>query len=263
MFARPGPRLVDALEFLVGLLHNKHDVIPRDFPWTWWDSQKASSAVNSMQTRSKAIQSSTAPAVDVDSTSHTSRHVDDSSKSRACDGHAADRDGSSVCNGTSDKGLAPITCDSMPAQYGSADHSTALNSDTSSHGCDTATADGNPAYAPAKTYDGAVQQNSVTHTEQQDTRAAAQQESQHAIQRDTQQMSQQISKQDSKQNSKQAAQPAAKQAERKWGAAPFLGTEIEEAHAAAIDAGQPTYTDPATSYKVALGCCIHQLAVHM
>lgn len=33
MFNRPGPRLVDALEFLVGLLHNQPDIIPDDFPW--------------------------------------------------------------------------------------------------------------------------------------------------------------------------------------------------------------------------------------
>ncbi len=38
MFARPGPRLVDALEFLVGLLHNKPELIPERFPWAWWDT---------------------------------------------------------------------------------------------------------------------------------------------------------------------------------------------------------------------------------
>ena len=30
---RPGPRLVDALEFLVGLLNDKPELIPADFPW--------------------------------------------------------------------------------------------------------------------------------------------------------------------------------------------------------------------------------------
>lgn len=30
---RPGPRLVDGLEFLVGLLHGRHDLIPANFPW--------------------------------------------------------------------------------------------------------------------------------------------------------------------------------------------------------------------------------------
>ncbi|KAL4421347.1 hypothetical protein ABPG75_010638 [Micractinium tetrahymenae] len=33
MFNRPGPRLVDALEFLVGLLHDKPEVIPAGFPY--------------------------------------------------------------------------------------------------------------------------------------------------------------------------------------------------------------------------------------
>jgi ABC-type Fe3+-hydroxamate transport system substrate-binding protein len=33
MFARPGPRLVDGFEFLVGLLNDRPDVIPADFPW--------------------------------------------------------------------------------------------------------------------------------------------------------------------------------------------------------------------------------------
>ncbi len=34
MFNRPGPRLVDAFEFLVGWLHHRPDLIPRDFPWS-------------------------------------------------------------------------------------------------------------------------------------------------------------------------------------------------------------------------------------
>jgi hypothetical protein len=33
MFNRPGPRLVDCFEFLVGLLHNRHDMIPEGYPW--------------------------------------------------------------------------------------------------------------------------------------------------------------------------------------------------------------------------------------
>lgn len=33
MFNRPGPRLVDCFEFLVGLLHNRHDIIPDGYPW--------------------------------------------------------------------------------------------------------------------------------------------------------------------------------------------------------------------------------------
>ncbi|MBS0190626.1 MAG: ABC transporter substrate-binding protein [Phycisphaerales bacterium] len=33
MFNRPGPRLVDAFEFLVGWLNTRPELIPRDFPW--------------------------------------------------------------------------------------------------------------------------------------------------------------------------------------------------------------------------------------
>lgn len=33
MFNRPGPRLVDCFEFLVGLLHDRHDIIPQGYPW--------------------------------------------------------------------------------------------------------------------------------------------------------------------------------------------------------------------------------------
>ncbi len=33
MFNRPGPRLVDAMEFLVGFLNDRPQVIPADFPW--------------------------------------------------------------------------------------------------------------------------------------------------------------------------------------------------------------------------------------
>lgn len=33
MFNRPGPRVYDALEFLVGWLNDREDLIPADFPW--------------------------------------------------------------------------------------------------------------------------------------------------------------------------------------------------------------------------------------
>jgi len=36
MFNRPGPRLVDAYEFLVGILNERPEVIPVDFPWCRW-----------------------------------------------------------------------------------------------------------------------------------------------------------------------------------------------------------------------------------
>ena len=46
MFARPGPRLVDALEFLVGLLHNKPELIPQDFPWQYWPRSTPADSVS-------------------------------------------------------------------------------------------------------------------------------------------------------------------------------------------------------------------------
>lgn len=33
MFNRPGPRLVDALEWLTGLFQKQQDLIPSTFPW--------------------------------------------------------------------------------------------------------------------------------------------------------------------------------------------------------------------------------------
>lgn len=33
MFNRPGPRLVDAMEFLVGFINERYEMIPADFPW--------------------------------------------------------------------------------------------------------------------------------------------------------------------------------------------------------------------------------------
>lgn len=36
MFNRPGPRLYDALEFLVGYLNDRPALIPADFPWVRW-----------------------------------------------------------------------------------------------------------------------------------------------------------------------------------------------------------------------------------
>jgi ABC-type Fe3+-hydroxamate transport system substrate-binding protein len=39
MFNRPGPRLFDALEFLVGWLNGREDLIPAGFPWRAWPGQ--------------------------------------------------------------------------------------------------------------------------------------------------------------------------------------------------------------------------------
>lgn len=35
MFNRPGPRLVDALEWLTGLFQNQNEIIPTTFPWKY------------------------------------------------------------------------------------------------------------------------------------------------------------------------------------------------------------------------------------
>lgn len=38
MFNRPGPRVVDALEFMVGWLNHRPQLIPSDFPWVHWSA---------------------------------------------------------------------------------------------------------------------------------------------------------------------------------------------------------------------------------
>ncbi|MGV6813989.1 MAG: hypothetical protein ACWA5W_03150, partial [Phycisphaerales bacterium] len=43
MFNRPGPRVVDALEFLVGWLNGCEHLIPKDFPWIHWQQNHSSS----------------------------------------------------------------------------------------------------------------------------------------------------------------------------------------------------------------------------
>ena len=43
MFNRPGPRVVDALEFLVGWLNGCEHLIPKDFPWIHWQQDHSSS----------------------------------------------------------------------------------------------------------------------------------------------------------------------------------------------------------------------------
>ncbi|GBF93520.1 hypothetical protein Rsub_06653 [Raphidocelis subcapitata] len=44
MFNRPGPRLVEGLEFLAGLLQGRQDLIPEGFPWEWWRPEEAVAA---------------------------------------------------------------------------------------------------------------------------------------------------------------------------------------------------------------------------
>lgn len=41
MFSRPGPRLVDAQEWLVAWLHNRPEVSPQGFPWMAWHAPQA------------------------------------------------------------------------------------------------------------------------------------------------------------------------------------------------------------------------------
>jgi hypothetical protein len=45
MFNRPGPRLVDGLEWLVGLLYDKPEMITSDFPWEFYKCPGLSTAV--------------------------------------------------------------------------------------------------------------------------------------------------------------------------------------------------------------------------
>ena len=201
MFARPGPRLVDALEFLVGLLHNRPELIPADFPWTWWDTQKAATSAES---------NSESPSVAINGNACSDTATD---SSQVPDGSSSGL----ACNGAAGNGIA------LPVDGNS--QSSAGTSDASF----------NPAPAEQP---GSVKQNGGGSGGKAGQKAAEQSGS--------------TSQNGGSTGGQQAGQQAA---ERKWGAAPFLAPEIEEAHAAAIDAGQPTYTDPATGYKVAL-CCI-------
>ncbi len=47
MFNRPGPRVVDALEFMVGWLNGVEHLIPAGFPWARWSPEMADSTKNS------------------------------------------------------------------------------------------------------------------------------------------------------------------------------------------------------------------------
>lgn len=151
MFARPGPRLVDALEFLVGLLHNKPELIPKDFPWTYWDTHMQDRHANADHTPAAQHSSSMA-------------YTDDSAATVASDTRS-------------------------PTEQG--DVSSSIDKPNSKQ---------------------------------------AGQEAQHAQQT--------------------APGQQLNNLERKWRAAPYLGPDIEEAHATAIEAGQSTYVDPATGYQV-------------
>ena len=226
MFARPGPRLVDALEFLVGLLHKSPALIPADFPWTWWDTQKAAALAEtkaeSLSVHTKGRTGST----NADSSSQAAN----GSSSNTADGSMLMPNGSSTsssaCKDIVSNGASVLDSNNSTSQSGGGNQA-AEQSAWNSQGCT----------------DKAGQQSA----EQSGT---ASQNGPHA------ESAQQAAGQSGSAPQDNGSSIAGRQAERKWGAAPFLGPEIEEAHAAAIDAGQPTYTDPATGYKVALDCII-------
>ena len=164
MFARPGPRLVDALEFLVGLLHDKLELIPEDFPWSWWDT-----------------------------------HADANTDSTA-DVASSAGGSSAACNGDSAASCTPKQNDPM------------------TH-ANVSTPGSNPDAQPA--------QQEASHAQQAEQAKQQPDQPSLPVQQDKQEVQQ-----------------------RKWRAAPYLGPDIEEAHAAANEAGHTTYVDPATGYKV-------------
>ncbi len=175
MFARPGPRLVDALEFLVGLLHDKPELIPEDFPWSRWET-------------------------------HTDAHTTSTADIPSSTGGS-----SAACNGDSAAGC-------IPKQNNPVKDAKDSSSGSSS--------------------DAQQGQQEGRHAQQAEQ---AQQEAQQAEQPPRRQHDQ---------PSLPVQQDQQEVQQRKWRAAPYLGPDIEEAHSAAIEAGQTTYVDPATGYKV-------------
>ena len=206
MFARPGPRLVDALEFLVGLLHNSPALIPADFPWTWWDTQQATTLAESTPVSPSVHTNGRAGNPTADSSSQMAND----SNSHIANGNMSVQNGSSSgtsCEDTVDNGTSSPDIRDSTSQSNGGKQAAEESGSTPQGTCDKT---GQQAAGQAGT---TPKDSDISSSGQQAT-------------------------------------------ERKWGAAPFLGPEIEEAHAAAIDAGQPTYTDPATGYKVAVQCTI-------
>lgn len=220
MFARPGPRLVDALQFLVGLLHSKPHLIPADFPWTWWDTQKAAALAGSKpQSQSPDTNgiAGSGAATEGSQMPHSSSSDTAEVKSQLANLS------SSSSNSTAD--------DSKQLPNGSSSRGAVASKGTTSNGI-TSPVGPNPhdISDPSSKFTAAEQAGSAS----QSSSSKAVEQSGRAVRSGVE-------------GGGQAGQGAGG---RKWGAAPFLGAEIEEAHAAAIDAGQPTYTDPATGYKV-------------
>lgn len=224
MFARPGPRLVDALEFLAGLLHNSPALIPADFPWTWWDTQKATLLAETKSEPPSVHTKGTAGSTSADSSSQ----VANDNSSNSADGSMLVPNGSSsaaACKDIAGKGA------SLPDSHDSTSQSGRSNQAAEQSACNSQGCADKAGQQSAEQSGTATQNSGHVKSRQQAAGGSG------------------SAPQDS--GSSRAGRQAA---ERKWGAAPFLGLEIEEAHAAAIDAGLPTYTDPATGYKVALGC---------
>lgn len=207
---------MDALEFLVGLLHNKPELIPKDFPWTWWDgcpadsttSKRSMAAPDLCQGQQIQTISTTAPLEDI--SQKPLMQPDSSNAAIQAQPHAA-------ANGA----VAAAGLDAV--------HHAANGNAPSS------LANGQPSPAP-----------------QHGNCSVSQQGPQHAAQQA--QQAESPANDPTSEEGSQSQSRAGQGRQRRWKAAPYLGPEIEEAHATAIAAGQSTYTDPATGYKVVLLC---------
>lgn len=273
MFARPGPRLVDALEFLVGLLHNSPALIPADFPWTWWDTHKATALA---EPRSELPSVHTNGKADSTTVENTNQVANGST------GHDADVD-TLVLKGSSNSAAHQDTVGNSPSLQDAGDTqgrglpgqalpdaggeptTTKQSSHTSQSG------DGKQA---SEQSGGSVPQGHGVKAGQRSSKQTGQASPKSGSMKSGQQSGSMHQNGSGGKARQQAEQQAAGESGsapqndgndtvgqkategRKWGAAPFLGSEIEEAHAGAIAAGQATYTDPATGYKVAVGCPI-------
>jgi iron complex transport system substrate-binding protein len=60
MFNRPGPRLVDALEWLASILLDRPDLMPADFPFEWLEPTAAPAAATSVRTQGEGDGGATA-----------------------------------------------------------------------------------------------------------------------------------------------------------------------------------------------------------
>lgn len=227
MFARPGPRLVDALEFLVGLLHNKPHLIPADFPWTWWDTQKAAALAGSkLQSQSPDTNGIAGSGAAPEGSQMPHSSSSDTAEVR-----------SQVANVSSSSSNS-IADDSKQLANGSSSRGAVASKGTTSNGVTS-------PVGPNPQDQADISDSSSKFTAAAQAGSASQSSSSKAGQQAVEQSGRAV-----RSGVEGGGQAGQGPGGGKWGAAPFLGAEIEEAHAAAIDAGQPTYTDPATGYKV-------------